>query len=290
MWNASAYVGQMLASIVAQSYQNWRVILIDDVSNKEHVFQQKGIIETWQGVINRLCLEGQIEVIWNDEKKWEVANVLHGISMCDDEDIICRIDADDALCDLDALMIVNSVYEQTRCEVAWSMHRWGFSDRNISGPLPPNADPFKHSWVTSHLKTFRKRLINGIPYENFTNMNGDLVRRCGDQAIYLPVLTRTQKRAFIPRALYRYTIDEQGGAVYQTDDAKFQKAEADFIRARGYVSTGPSWEEQLLAPKTAPNKSQATMSAVYCGHANENPWVCTCPSNCYCKEHTCRTK
>jgi hypothetical protein len=35
--------------------------------------------------------------------------------------------------------------------------------------------------------------------------------------------------------------------VYQTDDAKFQKAEADFIRSRGYIADGKSWEETLQA-------------------------------------------
>jgi len=45
--------------------------------------------------------------------------------------------------------------------------------------------------------------------------------------------------------MYHYTIDEQGGLVYQTDDAKFQKAEADFLRKRGYINYGKSWEEVI---------------------------------------------
>jgi hypothetical protein len=77
-------------------------------------------------------------------------------------------------------------------------------------------------------------------------MNGELVRRAGDQALYLPILHNAKKWMYLPRVLYSYTIDEQGGAVYQTDDAKFQKAEADFIRARGYVSIGDTWEQKLL--------------------------------------------
>jgi hypothetical protein len=26
---------------------------------------------------------------------------------------------------------------------------------------------------------------------------------------------------------------------------------------------------------------------MFCEHANENPAVCQCPSDCYCKAHTC---
>lgn len=254
MWNASAYVGQMLASIVGQSYSNWKVILIDDVSDKHEAMRQNEIINSWRDLIQpgwrgmnlTEPAKTKIEVIWNDEKKWEVANVLRGISMCEDDDVICRIDADDALCDLDALRILNSTYNMQQCDVAWSMHRWGFSDKNISGPMPRDANPYTWPWCASHLKTFRKNLINGIPYENFTNMNGDLVRRCGDQAIYLPVLSRAKHRVFIPRALYRYTINDVP-ETYQTDDAKFQKTEAEFIRARGFVSQGNSWEQHFSA-------------------------------------------
>jgi len=28
-------------------------------------------------------------------------------------------------------------------------------------------------------------------------------------------------------------------------------------------------------------------SPLFCDHANENPVVCTCASDCYCYEHTC---
>lgn len=251
MYNASAYVGQMLASIVGQSYSNWKIILIDDVSDREEQVKCNKIIFRYQELLGHLGHDPtKLQVIWNGDdpkrgKQWEVANVLHGISMCEDDDIVCRIDADDWLTDLDALAYLNALYNQSGADVLWTAHRWGFTDKNISGPMPADADPYKHPWVSSHLKTFRKRLINGVPYENFTNMNGELVRRAGDQAVYLPILNRASRRGFVPRVMYHYTLDEQGGAVYQTNDAKFQKAEADFIRARGYVSSGISWEQQL---------------------------------------------
>jgi hypothetical protein len=165
--------------------------------------------------------------------------------LAEDNDIICRIDADDWLTELDALQFLNALYVQIGADCLWTAHRWGFTDKNISGPMPSDADPYKYPWVSSHLKTFRKYLINGVPYENFTNMNGDLVRRAGDQSIYLPVLRNAKRRGFVPRVMYHYTIDERGGAVYQTDDAKFQKAEADFLRRRGYVAQGKPWEESL---------------------------------------------
>lgn len=249
MYNMSESVGQMLASIVGQSYKNWRVILIDDVSSEDQVKKQKQIIQNWKNII---CDYGPrepenpiIRVIWNTEKQWEVANVLQGLTFCKDDDIICRIDADDWLTDLDALTIIDAAYQELGCDLLWTNHRWAFSDKNISGPMPPGADPYRHPWVSSHLKTFRKSLLNGVPYENFLNQNGEIIRRAGDQGCYLPALYKSKKHVYLARCMYHYSIDERGGLVYQTEDAKFQKEEAEFIRRRGFVETGPSWETVL---------------------------------------------
>lgn len=233
MYNASQYLPQMLHSICGQSYDNWKLILIDDVSDEEHRKLSQQIILQFQ------CLFGgrysdKIVDVFNDEKKWEVANVLHGISMCEDDDIVCRIDADDWLTDTDALSILNSCYEQTGADALWTAHRWGFSNKNISGPLPEGADPYKHPWVSSHLKTFRKRLINDVNDINFRGEDGNYIRRAGDQAIYLPVLHNAKCRGFIPMVMYHYTINDVP-ETYQTPDARFQRDEALFLRERGYV-------------------------------------------------------
>jgi len=249
MFNASKTLPRLFHSLLGQSYQNWRIILIDDVSDEHEKIKEHEIISRFRNLaepgLSENHFRSRIFTFWNDEKKWEVANVLFGISKCDDDDIICRIDADDSLCDLDALAMIASAYEQTKCDILWTQHRWGLSDKNISGPLNDNVSVYSQNWVTSHLKTFRKRLINNVPYENFLNMNGELVRRAGDQAIFLPCLHRAEKRIFLPRVTYSYAIDEQGGAVYQTADAKFQKEEAEFIRSRGYVRAGECWESRI---------------------------------------------
>lgn len=233
MYNASKYIAQMLHSIAAQSYDNWKVILIDDVSSDEHRNVSNAIITQFQSLFNGLY-SNKIHVHWNDEKKWEVANVLYGISQCEDNDIICRIDSDDWLVDTDCLAILNSVYSTTNIEALWTAHRWGFSDKNISAPMKEGADPYTHPWVSSHLKTFRKKLINGVNDINFRGEDGEYIKRAGDQAIYLPVLHNAKTRGFLPRVMYHYTINDIP-ETYQTSDAKFQRDEAVFIRTRGYV-------------------------------------------------------
>lgn len=240
IFNAASTLAQMLASIVGQSYSNWRVELLDDVSDPRQRTAEHKIIRAFQHVLAETGRSpNQIQVTWNSDdpikgKQWEVANVLKGINTCEDDDIICRIDGDDWLTDLDALAQLNACYTQYDVDVVWSNHRWGFSDKNISGPMPPNADPYAYAWVSSHLKTFRKRLINGINDTNFRGENGEYIRRAGDQAIFLPILYQTRKRVHIPRCFYHYTIKDVP-ETYQTDDAKFQRDEALFLRKRGFV-------------------------------------------------------
>ena len=112
MYNASETLPRMLHSICGQSYENWELILIDDVSSEEHVKSARRTCTEFKSMFDGKYSE-KITNIWNIEKKWEVANVLKEISLCNDDDIICRIDADDWLTDLDALAILDSAYIQT---------------------------------------------------------------------------------------------------------------------------------------------------------------------------------
>lgn len=229
MFNSSETLTRLLHSLYGQSYDDWKLILIDDVSSNEHKLYAKQTIQNFENII-----PNRIIPIWNDKKEWEVANVLKGISLCKDDDIVCRIDADDWLCELDALAMINAAYVQSGCDLLWTAHRWGFSDKNISAAMPNNANPYTHPWVSSHLKTFRKKLLNNVNDENFRGEDGNYIRRAGDQAIYLPCLHKTSKRQFLPRVVYHYTINDVP-ETYQTDDAKFQRDEALFLRSRGFV-------------------------------------------------------
>lgn len=227
-FNAGQTIHQMLWSIAGQSYRNWKVIVIDDMSTDSTVSK----VESFSLITP--AMTSLIQLITNTEKKWEVANVLQGIALCDDDDIICRIDGDDWLTDLDALHMINETYKQHDLDALWTAHRWAYSDKNISGPMSQGADPYKHPWVSSHLKTFRKRLLNDVKDENYRAEDGEYVKRAGDQAIFLPVLHNAKRYGFLPRVCYHYTIDDVP-ETYQTSDAKFQRDEAVFLRERGYV-------------------------------------------------------
>lgn len=235
-YNAATTLPRMLYSLAGQSYDHWRLILIDDVSNETHRRATIDCVNRFNELmgVTHSDVVPRVTLILNDEKKWEVANVLNGISMCHDNDIVCRIDADDWLTELDALAYLSALYDATGADALWTAHRWAFTDKNISGPMPHGSDPYKHPWVSSHLKTFRKYLLNGVNDLNYRGEDGNYIRRAGDQAIFLPALHNATKWGFVPRVMYHYTIKDVP-ETYQTPDARFQRDEALFLRQRGYV-------------------------------------------------------
>ena len=227
-YNAADTIAQALLSVIAQSYTNWKILIRDDMSSDN----TREIIDS---IVKVFGLEEKISVVTNTEKKWEVRNILEMLKECDDEDIICRLDGDDWLTELDGLSILNSLYTVKKYDVIWTAHRWSFSDHNISGALPEGANPYTHPWVSSHFKTFRKRMINNVSEENFKNKDGEYFKRIGDQAIYLPVLHQSKGNWFYePRVMYHYTIDMKN-ETFQSEDAIFQKEEAEYLRSRGYI-------------------------------------------------------
>lgn len=226
-YNARSTVAQTLMSLAAQCYPDWHAIILDDMSTDG----TPDLIET---LARHLSISDKITLVRNTEKKWEVENVLIGISMCKEDDIICRLDADDWLCDIDALAIINDRYNKLPIDVLWTAHRWSFTNINISNYLPAGADPYTHPWVSSHFKTFRKSAITRVADENFRGQDGKYFKRIGDQAIYLPVLKCSKGWHFEPIVAYHYTIDLKAEN-FHTDDAKFQKSEAEYLRMRGFV-------------------------------------------------------
>lgn len=227
-YNASSTITQSLLSVISQSYNNWKIIIKDDMSTDE----TPKLIDNITKVFG---LQNKIDLHVNAEKKWEVKNVSEMIRLCDPSDIICRLDGDDWLTDLDILYILNERYNQTQSRAIWTAHRWSFTDQNISGPLPKDANPYEHPWVSSHLKTCRANLIQEINEENYKNKSGEYFKRIGDQAMYLPALWNAQGNwHFEPRVAYHYTIKMEP-ETFQTSDAKFQKSEAEYLRSRGFI-------------------------------------------------------
>lgn len=229
MRNAHNTIEHTIKSLFAQTYESWRAIIIDDNSDDSSILISEAIINKYNNFYNT----NKLQLIKNTNRLWEVENVFNALNMCDKSEIVCRLDADDWLTDNDGLTIINNVYDSTQCDVLWTMHRWNYTNQNISANLPDNVDPYKYAWVSSHLKTWRADLSFKVNPQNYF-INNEFVKRAGDQAIYLPVLKLATRKIFLPLTLYHYSINITQDT-FTSADAKFQKFEADYIRNRGFI-------------------------------------------------------
>jgi glycosyltransferase involved in cell wall biosynthesis len=234
VYNAEEYVARCLYSIWAQTHTNWSIVIVDDNSSDGTVSEIVRFLDKFENV------KDKIEVIHNDKRYHALANILTGTSMASDHDIICHIDGDDWLCDMDALTLINEQYNHPTTDVGavWTNQRWGFTISGNSLPMPQGVNVYNHEWVSSHLKTFRKFLINDIDMENFYDPNGKFFQRIADQAIYLPVLKRCQDLemtyAYLPICAYHYNVDH-AEIDFDSDDSQLQHSEAAFLRKRGFL-------------------------------------------------------
>lgn len=233
-YNAEEDIAKTLHSMMAQSYGEWRAIVIDDMSTDGGPNLVKKIVE---GSIHR----DKFTLISRTEKHGEVRNTLSSMEIIDDEEIVCRLDGGDWLLENDLLWMMNESYKDDKLAVAWTAHRWSYTSRNISGPLnlQPGQTVYQHQWVSSHLKTFRAKNLRKVPKANFFTADGQYIMIACDQAIFLPMMHRAHKDGmklnFLPVVGYHYNIDLGNKNLFTSNRAINQKMSAEMIRERGYL-------------------------------------------------------
>ena len=221
--------------MMAQSYGDWRAVLIDDMSTDDGPRLVKEICESSSVHRNKFTL------VSNTEKHGEVRNTLKTIQTVEDDEVVCRLDGGDWLVENDLLYVLNQMYQDEKCAVAWTAQRWGYTSRNISGPLrlEPGQTVYQHPWVSSHLKTFRCRQLRKVPDANFRTDSGDYIMIACDQAIFLPMMHMSfiegKSLNFLPVVGYHYNIDLSDKNLFTSQRAVNQKYSAEMIRERGFL-------------------------------------------------------
>lgn len=94
---------------------------------------------------------------------------------CGDDDIVIVLDGDDSLIGNQVLQVLNNVYKNQKYWYVYSNYANSFPNGRItrgiaSGPFNSNTENYRATpliWVTSHIKTFRKKLMDAMPIEHF---------------------------------------------------------------------------------------------------------------------------
>jgi glycosyltransferase involved in cell wall biosynthesis len=203
MYNVEKWVSTTIRSVLGQTYSDFEVIIIDDMST-DNSYEK----------VHHLCsTDDRFTLIRNKEKRLALENIVTGIKMLApaEEDIIVTLDGDDWLANKDVLQIVNDTYERKNCAITYGTYitypegqrPWNVTE--YSKDVVLNADYRKDVWRASHLRTFKYKLWNKIKKEDLLEPDGRYCDGAWDLAFMFPMLEMAgQRSAFIEEILYVY--------------------------------------------------------------------------------------
>lgn len=231
-YNCENTIERTLYSIAGQTYSNWDMTIIDDMSTDNTANVINDFVE-------RNNLKDKVRLISRKEKFGEVRNTLDIVKKTSAENIIVRVDASDFITDLGCFHFINEIYKAHNPAVMWTAHRWAFTDQNISGPVDPNISVYQQPWRSSHLKTFRASELLKVNESNFKDAEGNWIMIACDQAVFLPMMENARRNgrilAYLPRLMYHYDIPLEDPELFTKDRSLRQKQSAEFIRERGFL-------------------------------------------------------
>lgn len=233
-YNCEKDIEQTLMSIFSQSYTDWRIILIDDVSTD-------GTIKVAKALTDSLGYSKRTMFVRREEKYGEVRNTIEELKFIAPREVVVRLDAGDWLTENDTLYFLNQIYKDHNPAVCWTAQRWAYTNYGISKQmsLQPNQSVYEHPWVSSHLKTFRASALKKVNPKNFHDDEGNWIMIACDQAVFLPMMHLAikdkQPLVFLPLVCYHYNIDLEKPDLFTEDRSIIQKQSAEWIRERGYV-------------------------------------------------------
>lgn len=174
-WNAESYIEKCITSVKNQTLKDFKMFLIDDMSN-----------DKTNEIIEKL-IQGDDRFIHikNTEKKFKLKNLddlLMDESLIDDEDIIVELDGDDWFYNDSVLQKVFDKYNKnknlwiTNGSFIYSDGRMGFSSK--VNPKTIRKDPF----LFSHLRTWKASLWRKIDEDYFKDTDGNYFKAAPDAA------------------------------------------------------------------------------------------------------------
>jgi glycosyltransferase involved in cell wall biosynthesis len=200
-YNASAWAEKCIKSVQSQTYQNYIHIVVDDAST-DNTFQ---ICEKFRS--DKMLLKKNSKNL-----KWLNTAALH--LKPEPNDIVATLDLDDWLANSSVLQTVVDLYTKNNCWLTYGdyvrLSRPGSTGSNHCRPFSAeilSGRKFRsHSFITSHLRTFKGFLWNNIKQSDFLIWDGSWADMAYDCAIMYPMLDMCKPGKIIccPQVLYVY--------------------------------------------------------------------------------------
>jgi len=218
MHNVEEMIEKNILLLKEQTYRNFRVIVVDDMSTDGTVDVVKKII---QG-------DDRFKLFLNKEKKYKTRNVAEAINKADaeDDDVFVLVDGDDHLANKNVLQYLYDVYHEKKCWMTYG----SYTDMGgvMDGARSPKCYSYDEEviqnnsfrdvrWLASHLKTFKYRLWQKLDMDVFYISNGEI-----KQALVRALLTLNFRRWFHWRGIKSEDLhDISGKYIRRIDDKAF---------------------------------------------------------------------
>lgn len=200
-YNNEKYCEKNLHSVFEQTYDNYRVIYVDDCSTDN----------TYRKVKELIAKEGQEErvtLIHNDKRQSKFPNIYHAFHSCTDHEIIATLDGDDWLSDPFVLEKINKYYQNPDVWLTFGtaiihphyVRRSGraFNDKTLKKGTMRDEKNFEMSM----LRTFYAGLFKQIKLKDFFH-NGKFMPTADDPAFMYPMVEMApMHQLFIPEVTY----------------------------------------------------------------------------------------
>lgn len=264
-YNCSNYIAKCIESIASQDYDNYQVYLVDDASTDP-------TLSVVHDTLNQLPkhIRDKFHVIENKVNVGAVANqveVIRGIS--DSESIVMILDGDDSLINDNTIFsYYNAVYDGTTEFTYGSC--WSMVDNIplISQPYPEDVKQrrayrqhrFNWNMPYTHLRTFKQRLINGIPDTNFQDDDGRWYRAGGDGSTFYSLIEAADPAQVkcLQEVIYNYND------INPLNDYKVNSNEQTVNAAKILANNMNTTKKKILiAIPTARNIEPDTFKSIY---------------------------
>lgn len=192
---------------IYQSYDNYRVIYIDDQSdNNESLMVKQWIDDNYQN--QRTILISQ------KKRQRQCAGRFIGYHMAYDDEIVMFVDGDDKLCN-NAINIVNQRYKKCDVVLTYGGYYDTVRQNTLKGneKFPDNIifnnNYRNYKFITTHLRTGFAKLFKSICLNDLLDTNGEFCHIMSDYVEMIPALEMaTYKPNTINNKKYFDTINE----------------------------------------------------------------------------------
>lgn len=202
-YNNDQWYEKHLDSIRNQTYDNWRMIYINDCSTD-------GTGQLVEDYIHLHNLKDKVTLIHNEQRMGHLHNQYYAIHSCKPEEIILVVDGDDWLPNDDVFAYLNDVYQDPNVWLTYGQfwyvkkNRIGICKQLPQDTLDNGLIRSYPRWVTSHMRTFYAGLYQQIAFDDL-QYKGTWFPMGADVSTMFPMIEMARERVrFISDIIYHY--------------------------------------------------------------------------------------